>query len=220
MTVEISQAYKTWKATTTCPSCKRFIPVVRDFVGDKEVSKWRFGPHPDPLAEVQCPKCGARWPAWERKVAIEVVEGSRESKHAYFEKFSIDNSRGSSPLRRTQTISEEWVNSLEIGLDSSISEQMGMKLGNDLVSLTAIATDTLSSSYKVTTSERRVYTDELVFDVPAGVRRDVTLDFKRVWQLGHLVLSSLGSASATIPYQIQVGMNMDLAQQDIIHGSR
>lgn len=217
--MQMSKAQKSWMTSNRCPSCNKWAWFTREFVDGKEISAWRFRPNPDPSTIAQCPKCGARWPVYDREVLIDVVEEGRERRHAYFDTFSIDNSHGHSPLRRTKTVSEEWEHSLEIGIDSHVAEEVGLKLGNDIATLSAVVTNTLSSSYKISTAERRVYTDELVFDVPAGVRRDVTLDFKRVWQLGHLVLSSADSPSVTIPFQIQVGINMDLAQHDTVQDS-
>lgn len=217
--MQMSKAHKAWMSSSRCPSCNKWVPVTREFVDGKEISAWRFWPNPDPSTITQCPKCGARWPVYDREVLIDIVEEGRERRHAYFDRFSIDNFHGRSPLRRTKTISEEWEHSLEVEISSHVAEEVGLKLGNDIATLSAVVTNTLSSSYKVSTAERRVYTDELVFDVPAGVRRDVTLDFKRVWQVGHLVLSSADSASVTIPFQIQVGINMDLAQHDTVQDS-
>ena len=94
------------------------------------------------------------------------------------------------------------------------SGESGFTLGNDLVNLTAVAKNTVSSSYKVSRTETKTFSDELEFEVPAGVSRRVTLTFNRVWQLGHLRLAHDDGTSAEIPFRVVVGLSLDVAQED------
>lgn len=215
MSPSLSKQYAEYQRNSRCPHCNKFLWWSRDYVNGKEVKPLRFTPPKDPAAVAECPKCHGRWFIYEQARTIEVREGSREDEVAYQDEILLDNSRGASPMKRKQTITREWTETLEIELENSETSEVTAKIGGDVASLQAMAQNALKSTYRLSQTETKTFSDELEFEVPAGVRRRVILTFKRVWQHGVLELRSKEGEPATeVPYKLVVGLKFDMAFED------
>ena len=214
MDLTISQTYAKFQRNSRCPNCHQHLWYWHDYVNGYKVSGLRFTPPKDRSAVAQCPKCHGSWPVYERETSIEIIEGPRESVPAFTEGFTLDNGRGRSTLRRTRSITHEWSQLIELSTERVEAGESGLTVGNDLVSITAVAKNSVSSSYKISHAETKTFSDELEFEVPEGLSRRVTLTFNRVWQLGRLRLTHEDGTSAEIPFRVVVGLTLDVAQED------
>lgn len=210
----MSQLHEKFRRNSRCPHCDRQLWRWDDYVNGHKVSGIRFTPPKDKSAVAQCPKCHGRWPVYERDASIEVIEGPRESVPAFTEEFTLDNSRGRSALRRTKTITHEWAQTIELSTERIDAEETGLTFGNDVVKITEVAKNSVSSNYKVSRTDSKTFSDELDFEVPEGVSRLVTLTFNRVWQLGRIRLTHEEGTSVEVPFRLVVGLNLDVAQED------
>lgn len=213
--MRLSAAQQKWKVSNKCPHCGKFLFATREFVDGHERLGIHFSPPKDESAVSECTKCGRRWPIYERESEIEVVEEARESVFAYSEEFTLNNSCGLSDLRRTRSVSQVWQRTVEIGAQETQSQEEGLRLGPDALNVTAVAKNALSSTYKMTSSETKTFTDTLDFDVPPKVTRRVVLSYKRVWQNGKIQISThQGGPLIIVPFRFVIGLELDVAQYD------
>ena len=106
-----------------CPRCGRHIWYTRQFSNGREDKKLRFGPLRDPAAIEQCPKCNGRWFAYDQSTLIDVVEGDTSSEVVSSRDIVMDNSKGTTSMTRTKTISQEWSQSYELSVEEgTVSE--------------------------------------------------------------------------------------------------
>jgi hypothetical protein len=74
----------------------------------------------------------------------------------------------------------------------------------------------------VSEQQKRVFTEQLTFDVPPRVRRTVRLTFKQAYQHGFVEISLRDPAEVDhpilhklrFPYKVAVDLAMDVTQQD------
>lgn len=213
--MRLSTEQKKWQTSNCCPHCGKFLFATREFVDGHERTGIHFSVPKDESAVSECMRCGHRWPIYEREGSIEVLEGGRESVFAYSEEFTLDNSNGRSPLRRTKSISQVWQHIVEIGMDQTQAREEGLKFGPKALSVTTVARNTLSSTYKITSSETKTFTDTLDFDVPPNTARKVVLTYNRVWQIGVIKLTTHEDGpQIVVPYRLVIGLAFDVAQHD------
>lgn len=213
MPLNFSKQHSKYTRSSRCPHCNKLLLYTRDYVDGRAVSPWRFGPPKDPSTIQECPKCSGRWSVYGTPMKIEVEEGNRESEVAYQEEIVLDNLRGKSLLKRKKTISEEWTQTLDLGSERSATQESSLRLGNDTIGITEMAQNALKTTYRLSQGQTKTYSEELDFEVPAGVRRRVTLIFKRVWQYGRLRFEDDGR-SMEIPFKVVVGLELDVTQDD------
>lgn len=163
----------------------------------------------------ECPKCQRRWFIYNRAMLVSVVELGRESELAAEQTLVLDNLGGVSTLNRTRTVNYEWSKSLSMSVEGTQTEETGFEVGKkDVATLSSMASNAVKTTYQVTQEERKTYTEELSFEVPPGIRRDVTLTFRRIWQLGIVKMSDEAGDPVDIPYRVAVELEMDVAQSD------
>lgn len=211
--MKLSEMYSTYSRTNRCPHCQKFLWYTREFVNGVELNPLALTHSKHPAAVAQCPKCQQQWPVYRRDMEIRVLEDRRESLPAWTEEFTLDNLHGRTSLRRTKGISREWTHTIELETTASRSTESGVQLGNDLVQISEVATNAISSTYRAAKTETQTFTESLEFDVPPGMSRRVVLTFKRVWQSGRLELVSAENVT-TVPFRIVVGLELDVAQHD------
>lgn len=214
MRLNFSKQHTDWKRNSRCPICNKFSLYVRDYVDGKEVTAWRFSAIEDASAIEECPKCNGRWFVYDRQMVVEVVEDNRELEVAYSDEFVLDNLNGRSTLHRKKTIGQQWTQVLDLSTEETSAHEASLTLGNDVMSLSAMAQNAVKTAYKISEEQTRTYSEELEFDVPAGVRRRVTLTYKRVWQHGRLLLRREDEGSLEFPFKVLVSMELDVRQDD------
>lgn len=208
-----------WSRTSHCPSCGKFIWYTHQYVDGRRVDGLRFGPLKDPAAMSECPKCKFRWFVYERRLTVDIVEGERTSEVVAEQVMKLDNSAGSSPLRRTKEIKEEWSRHLEVDRETSTKEQEGLVIGQkDVVAFSLLAENALKVNYRTVEETRRTYTETFAFEVPAGVVRTVTFTFRQIWQHGTVRGHGPDGTVVECPYRVVDSIELDVKQVDETRG--
>ncbi|PZS32447.1 MAG: hypothetical protein DLM58_09790 [Pseudonocardiales bacterium] len=214
MDLTLSDNQRKWKTTSTCPLCGKRLWATREYVDGHEVKGINFSESRDEAAVSECGQCKGRWAIYKRDMLIEVIEGRRESAPAFTEEFTLDNTRGRSNLKRTKSITHEWSTEIEVGESTAATDESSVRLGGKVLDIGSVATNTLSSNYKVDKTESRTFSESVDFEVPPGTCRLVTLTFRHIWQLGEIRLTDDDGAQLDIPYKVSVGFELDVRQDD------
>ena len=213
--MKLSKETKRWDRSSRCPHCRKFIWYTRDFVDGVEHSSLRLRPLKDPAAIQQCPRCDGRWFAYDRSGLVDVVEGERDSELVSSREIVMDNSKGTTSMVRTKTITEEWSRTYELTLEEGAVRETSITLGKSGVAgVSAMAQNALKTTYSIGQESRRSYSEEIPFDVPPGVRQVVTLTFRRIWQHGTLRVVDSNGEPEDVPYKVVVDLDMDMARVD------
>jgi hypothetical protein len=211
-----------WDKHTKCPRCKRWIIYTVTYEPGGRVRRIRNPKHPAAL--VECPRCHDRWFFFQQPVEIEFLEGEQSSTIAHTEEIELDNSRGTSPLLRTRTISEEWTHTYEVEREET--NTTGLKAGLGIEhgpNLEVTAEQAIKERYSISDQKKETYSEELSFEVPPGVRRNVRVTFKEVWEQGRVRLALPSTArdfesdevtKVELPFRVVVDVVMDVAQED------
>ncbi len=184
----------------------------------------RILPPTDPASLVECPRCHQRWFFFTQPVRIDFVDGKQWAKEAYVDEMVLDNRKGSSPLVRKRTVSEEWTQTYEVEREETQTNTTKLSAGVEHgPSIEVTAEQALKERYSISEQKKQVYTEELAFEVPPGVCRHVRIIFKEVWQAG-IVRLSLPTAgqqaeaketnNVEIPFRAVINVAMDLVQED------
>lgn len=220
-TLRPSKEQQVCNSKSKCPRCNHFLWYTTTYEPSGRVRRILNPTDPRSLAE--CPRCHQRWFYFEQPLQVDFVEERRWSEEGTVSELTLDNRRGVSELNRRQTVTQEWTQRYEVEREKS--ESVGAKLGADLGAIATLeltAEQTLKERYSVSEEKKEVYTEELTFEVPAGVCRTVRLTFREQWQGGVVSVQLPPSGPAgdppgeelRVPYRVMVGMSMDLAQED------
>lgn len=176
----------------------------------------------DALAE--CRSCQATWPVFQggsaalpasAQGAVDTVETERSVEPHHSDPLELDNLGGTSPLRHSVTITQEWTQT--VVLDEESSKVENTTSGADLPGVGAFgrkAEQAVRRTYSVSEETKKVLTREFSFEVPPGTKRIVSFNYARVWQHGIARVSGDDGAVAEIPFRVAVDMTVNLAQQD------
>ncbi len=223
-TLRLSEEQRVLNKNSKCPRCDRLLLYTTTYEPTGRVR--RVLNPTDPLSLAECPRCHQRWFYFEQPLQIEFIEGPRESEEGELSELVLDNRRGTSDLKRKRTVTQEWTQRYEVERENT--ETVGAKLGANIgaiATLEVTAEQALKERYAVSEEKREVYTEELSFEVPAGVCRKVRLAFKHHWQAGviRVRLPSSGNPGESqeaeqleVPFRVMVDVSMDLAQEDTV----
>jgi hypothetical protein len=176
-------------------------------------------------ALAECRSCAASWPVYRGGSAaalepagessVETVETERSVEPHHSDPLELDNLDGTSPLRHTVTISQEWTQTVE--LDSERSKVENQTAGAELPGVGTFgrkAEAAVKRTYSVSEGTKKVLTREFSFEVPPGTKRVVAFNYARVWQHGVVRVSEPDGSVAEIPFKVAVDMTVNLAQHD------
>ena len=127
----------------------------------------------------------------------------------------LDNLDGTSPLKHTVTISQEWAQTVQ--LDNEKSKVEGGTTSADLPGVGTFgrkAEAAVKSTYSITEGTKKTLTREFSFEVPPGTKRVVAFNYAQVWQHGVARLQGANGAVAEIPFRVAVDMTVNVAQHD------
>ena len=175
-------------------------------------------------AIAECRSCARRWPVFKGGSAaaieggsgdVETVETERSVVPHHSDPLELDNLAGTSPLKHTVTISQEWTQTVQIDEEKSKTEQSTS--GAEVPGVGTFgrrAEAVIKASYSVTEGTKKTLTREFSFEVPPGTKRVVSFNYAQVVQHGVARLRSGGEVVAELPFSVAVDMTVNLAQQD------
>ena len=176
-------------------------------------------------AIAECRSCGRRWPVFKggstamiegpRDGAVETIDTERSVVPHHSDPLELDNLEGTSPLRHTVTISQEWTQTVQVDTENSKVEQSTS--GAELPGVGTFgrqAEAAVKSTYAVTEGTKKVLTREFSFEVPPRTKRVVSFNYAQVWQHGLARVAAPDGAVAEIPFKVAVDMTVNLAQHD------
>ena len=103
----------------------------------------------------------------------------------------------------------EWSQTIELGEELATRQGMTTGMGLDAgVKFESVAEETLKTTYGITETRRVTRSDEVSFDVPAGVRRQVRLIHNRTWQHGVVRVDGAG-AEIEVPFRVLTNVEVD-----------
>jgi hypothetical protein len=203
-----------------CHSCGKRDPLgARFFRADGTETSFtqRGGWLPnDSVAE--CRSCSARWPVYggpAQGIAVDIIETERSFELDHTDPLELDNLGGTSPLKHTQTISQEWTQTLQI--DTEKSEVKTATSGLEMPGLGTFGQKTeeaLKSRFSITEQTKKVLTLEFTFEVPPATKRHVDFNYQQVWQNGLARISSTDGTTVEMPWRVAVDMTVNLTQRD------
>jgi hypothetical protein len=203
----------TAELSNKCPRCSKFLffTYTYEFGGRKR----RTVTNPrDPAAVAECPRCHGSWFYFERPATIEIIMGDRSIEPSFTESLILDNSKGATSLKRSQSISREWTKTVLIEGEQVKTRQTTLGLSMQGVSLGSMAEQAIRSKHSLSEERKETYTDLLEFEVPPGTKRRVVLTFNHNWQHGKLILTSPEGDPIEIPYRVVDFLTMDVTQED------
>ncbi|WP_370961931.1 hypothetical protein [Amycolatopsis sp. cg9] len=128
---------------------------------------------------------------------------------------TIDNSRsGSSSVRRLRA-RRTWTRRQELGF-----ERTTRRAASGSVQLFSVAElrgeleRTVKATQADAVQEERTFEEEIEVTVPARTTVEVRLRWKRIWQEGHLVVTTSTGETYEIPYREVVGLTFDQENRD------
>lgn len=208
-----SELEKVFERNNKCPRCNKLILFTHTY--EYGAQKRRTITNPKDLAAVaECPRCHGSWFYFERPATIEVVPGERSTEVAFTESLTLDNSKGTTPLKRNRSISREWTKAISLESEQSDTKQTTFGLSTQGVSLSSMAEQAIRSKFSISEEQKHIYTDELEFEVPAGTKRRVVLTFNHNWQHGKLILAEPEGGMVEVPYRFVDSLTLDVAQED------
>lgn len=202
-----------FETASRCPRCRRLLLYSRTYEYGGKVKRIRTPRDPAALAE--CPRCNGRWFYYEQPTVTEFVETHQTVEVIRTEEMHFDNVRATSPLRRTDTVTEEWAQSYDLEVEQTAAEGTKLSLGLEKgPSVDVTAEQSLKQRFAISEQKRRTFTQEIPIEVPPGVKRTVILTFKRIWQHGTISLRPAEGPSITMPFKVVINVRMDQAQVD------
>jgi hypothetical protein len=72
----------------------------------------------------------------------------------------------------------------------------------------------ISEKYSLTQDVKRSYTDQMTFEVPAHMKRQITFLYRRLWQHGVIRYHMESESPIEIPFKVVVALVLDLKQED------
>jgi hypothetical protein len=208
------------KSAGRCRSCGKRDPHGARFLradGTETSFTQRAGVLPnDSVAE--CRSCGTRWPVYggpAQAIAVEIIETERSIELDHTDPLELDNLGGTSPLMYTQTITEEWTQTIQV--DTEKSEVKSATSDLEMPGLGTFGKKTeeaLKSKFSITEQARKVLTREFPFEVPPATKRHVDFNYQRVWQNGLARITSSDGTTVEMPFRVAVDMTVNLAQRD------
>jgi len=175
-------------------------------------------------AIAECRSCARRWPVFvggslaaigPGAEEVETIETERAVVPHHTDPLELDNLAGTSPLKHTVTISQEWTQTVQIDEEKSKTEQSTS--GAEVPGVGTFgrrAEAVVKSNYSITEGTKKTLTREFSFEVPPGTKRVVSFNYAQVVQHGVARLSSGGNVVAELPFSVAVDMTVNLAQQD------
>jgi hypothetical protein len=175
-------------------------------------------------AVAECRSCGRRWPVFKGGSTaaiesgsgdVETIETERAVVPHHSDPLELDNLAGTSPLKHTVTISQEWSQTVQLD-----EEQTNVENTSSTADLPGVGTfgrkaeAPVKSAYSVTEGTKRTLTRGFSFEVPPGTKSVVSFNYAQVWQHGVARLHSGGEVVAELPFKVAVDMTVNLAQQD------
>jgi hypothetical protein len=210
------------KTRGRCAHCKRrasyrhWLKIVTP--DGKPLPKARLSTSRDALAE--CPHCGARWPFYAGQAEVspaatqEIVETEIVVDEDPQPSIPFDNRGGTAPYAVRRAFTAEWQQTCEIHREETDTARQTRGFSPDAgVTFESSAEQAVKNAYSITETKRVSRSDEVSFEVPAGVRREVRIVHRRVWQHGVLRLTR-SDASIDIPFRVLTNVEIGYDFQD------
>ena len=114
----------------------------------------------------------------------------------------FDNRHGTSPYAVKRTFTAEWSQVLEVRHEEGEMTRTGLSVGSQgTAKLEAVAQQAIKDAYSISDSRRESRNDEVSFEVPAGVRREVRVVHRRIWRRGVMRFVA-DDIDAGIPFRV------------------
>jgi len=127
----------------------------------------------------------------------------------------MDNARGTTPMLRTKTITQDWSQTYELSVEEGAVSESSIGVGKGgVATISAMAQNALKTTYRIGQETRKTYTEEIPFDVPPGKRQVMTLTFRRIWQHGILRVVDPNGETKDVPFKVVVDVEMDMVRKD------
>ncbi len=146
---------------------------------------------------------------------LNVIETERVEEHLGSEQRLIDNSQSRITITREFTISKEWSQSYTIDYEKATS--LGGEVGGNLFTLGTLKTTfqrTVKDHYSISEGTRLTYGEKISLQVKEKTKLRVIFQWKRLWQHGHLQVSTKSGDQYEIPYRVAIGITFDQVQID------
>jgi|GEM_PF-664073 len=127
----------------------------------------------------------------------------------------IDNSRSSSPLKRTLTVSREWTQSftMEYEKAQTTTNTKNVKVNNYITKGKTVE-DFFREKSSYSLEEKRTHAEDVAIEVLPYQRVRLSLHWKNILQLGEIELKNQYGNKINIPFKVVVGLTFDQAQVD------
>lgn len=113
----------------------------------------------------------------------------------------FDNLQGTSPFTVRRTFTAEWTQTCEVRDEHTTGTKAGATVGTAGAKLQFAAEEAIKTAFALTETKRTTRSDEVTFDVPPGVRRDVRVDHRYIWQRG-VVRFERASGAVDVPFRV------------------
>jgi hypothetical protein len=140
---------------------------------------------------LECAACGARWPLFADKAGDVAVPAPRIVETAVVvdedpqPAIPFDNRGGTAPYAVTRTFTAQWQQTWEIVGERSRQQRAAIGVpGIAGMTLEMVAERAIRAEYSISETTRVTRSDEVSFEVPPGVRREVRIVHRRVWHHG------------------------------------
>ena len=125
----------------------------------------------------------------------------------------FDNRNGTTSFEVRRAFTAEWSQTYEVSREHQDATRVGMSVGASGAKLEFAAEEAIKAAYAITETKRETRSDEVTFEVPAGVRRDVRVIHRRIWRHG-VVRFERGEDKADIPFRVLANVEIGYDFQD------
>jgi hypothetical protein len=125
----------------------------------------------------------------------------------------FDNRRGTTPYEVKRSFAAEWSQTWELRREQHDATRAGIGAGTSGAKLEFAAEQAIKAAYALTETRRESRTNDLSFQVPAGVRRDVHVVHRQLWRHG-VVEFQRGEEKVDIPFRVLTNVEIGYNGED------
>ena len=146
---------------------------------------------------------------------VDVVEAGREEEVIGRDTPKrCDNRRSLSEARFTIRASRTWRRQTVVQTENARTIGGTASAGFDAVKLNMAVQETMRESFSSTNEVTRTFEQAFEVTVPPGVLQMVTLEWKRIWQIGYIVVL-MGGARVEVPFKVLVDIDYDQIHETV-----